>query len=271
MKQFIRSILILIVVSAYNVVYADTTLQSTIVVHNGDDVSNWSHSVAMVDDKLRITNVIFNDTIYDHSARNITRMTTKHKVSMVMKWNHAELMQKQWVASVRANLLNSAPEKQRQQMEAETLAKFSMIAKSPRLGPKIEVKDMGKTDTIDGYKCTYYVAYKDGNKDKEYCVASWDYFPENEKLSELINGYSEFTNNVLNSFAPVNNKMKNDINNHIFRDVKQINGYPIVTRQFENDKLIYEVNLNNTSTRAVDKDSFTPPADYKIIDLYKLP
>lgn len=270
MKPLIRTAFIFFIISIYNVVYADTTLQSTLVVYNGDDVSNWSHNIYVADDKLVISYAILYDNIYNHTERSVTKLTKKNKVSLTTFRNHTELMQNRWVAKVKAQILTNVSEDKREQTEAETLAKFSMIARYPRPGSKIEIKSMGRTDTIDGYKCTYFTAFKEGKMDKEYCVASWEYFPENKKLSEIANGYSEFTNNVFNNFGPAKKEQKDIINDHIFRDVENLGGYPILTRQFIDDKLKFEIILKNISTRTIDRVIFKTPPDFEILEIYNV-
>ncbi|MCP5381043.1 MAG: hypothetical protein H6912_01615 [Kordiimonadaceae bacterium] len=270
MKLLFHTAFILFINSIYNVVYADTTFRSTLKFYNGDDVSNWSHNIYLADNKLMISYGIFYDNIYNANEGSVTKLTKKNKVSLTLYRDHAERMQKNWVAKVKAQILAKVPEDKREQTETETLSKFSMIARSPRSGSTIEIRKTERTETIDGYKCTYFTAFKEGKKDKEYCVATWEYFPEYEKLSELAKEYSEFTHNVFKDYGPAKRDQIDILNDHIFRDIEEIGGYPILTRQFKDDKLEFEIILENTSTRPIDIEIFKTPSDFKVLDVYNV-
>lgn len=124
----------------------------------------------------------------------------------------------------------------------------------------IEIKKTTETQKINGYDCVKYEAKKSGEKIREFWVTK----PENiQGGKETMNGLramGDFMSELLSSLQK--NPLLEGMAQNPFAAFKNIDGIPIVSREYRNGKLESETTLKDIAKKPLDPSTFEPPAGY---------
>ncbi len=126
--------------------------------------------------------------------------------------------------------------------------------------PKTEIRKTSRGETINGYDCTYYEAYKNNQKESEYCVATWSELGASDNMKQSFEGMSEFMKGFLGQFKEMSPMQMDD---NPFNYMNEIGGFPVLNRQFSNGQATEESTLSSITEQDIDSATFAAPAGYQ--------
>ena len=134
--------------------------------------------------------------------------------------------------------------------------------KPPRA--KSELKKTGERDTKNGYPCVKYDVYRDGQKIRELWVTDWDNVEGGAEARGAFLAMADFIEYMLETLPEAGPFGGPDDGDNMFDRIEEMNGFPIVTREFGDDgSLEGESSLRSARHRTLDPDAFEPPSGYK--------
>ncbi len=152
--------------------------------------------------------------------------------------------------------LDSLPAEQRE------MAESMMKARMPAQGSSSDVKiEETGSEKIGEYSCQKYVIYQDGKKVGELFAAPVEAAGES---MEAFHAMARFTTKLLESLQ---NTPLAELGNHPLRLLDQVEGFPILSREFRDGRAVRETTLKSALEKDLDADLFAPPEGYKEVDL----
>lgn len=152
--------------------------------------------------------------------------------------------------------LDSLPAEQRE------MAESMMKGRSPAEGSSTDVRiEPAGSEKIGEYSCQKYVIYQDGKKVGELFTAPVE---AAEDSMEAFHAMARFTTKILKSFR---NTPLAELGNHPLRLLDQVDGFPILTREFRDGAVVRETTLKSAVEKDLDAALFAPPDGYTQIDL----
>lgn len=157
--------------------------------------------------------------------------------------------------------LQSMPPEQREQM------KKMMQSKVPGMGEEyVEpvIKEAGASKAGQ-YSCTLYDVYRGAERVRQHCVAKWSEIEGGEEMKTVMTEMASFMDEMAESFSGSAGFMGSQIQTeqYIFNKLKELNGFPVQTRDFNGDEVVSESMLTSTKEVTVSEGEFEPPAGYK--------
>jgi hypothetical protein len=145
-----------------------------------------------------------------------------------------KMMQGQMGAQMQGGMLGGAPQPQR--IEAEGSQK------------------------VESYSCKKYGVYRGTEKTSEILVAPADEVGAAAEALDAIRAMARFSETMLESFkdSPLAGMIDNP-----YQVLSEIDGFPVVTREFEGGRATEETVLKSANRESLDAGLFKPPADYK--------
>ncbi|MEM7360788.1 MAG: hypothetical protein AAF431_16985 [Pseudomonadota bacterium] len=157
--------------------------------------------------------------------------------------------------------LKNVPEDQRaivEQMMKERMPQQQ--ARAPRV--KSEIKKTGESGTKNGFPCVKYNVFRGGKKIRELWVTDWDNVEGGSDVVDIWNDMGEFYTEMLDAIPDFG--QDNRGGDPAFVHMKELGGFPVVTKEFEDDgSLSDESGLRSARRRTLDPADFEPPAGYK--------
>ena len=157
--------------------------------------------------------------------------------------------------------LANVPAEQRAMMEK------MMKGKMPGMGtpPEISVKEEG-SEKIGEYSCTKYVVYEDGEKAMEMFAAQLSQVKEAEEAMGAFRAMARLAEKMAGALSkgPLSGMDQGP-----FRLLNQMEGFPVLTRQFANGRAIQETHLTSITSKDLEEDLFSPPDGYKQADPFR--
>ena len=133
--------------------------------------------------------------------------------------------------------------------------------KSERQKP--ELKKTKDSEEMAGYKCDRYEAFSNGKKVYEFWVTDWSNIEggaEARGAFETMCGFMVQIKETLSQGASADHF---DMEMLPLEAVAEIDGFPVVTRSFENGELTSESILKSAKKSKMDPSAFDPPKGYK--------
>jgi len=152
------------------------------------------------------------------------------------------------------------PPEQRKMMEEMMKGKLPTAAPTAP-GPNFDVKKTSEQGTTNGYPWTKYEVYRDGEKVREHLVTEWSELEMGEGMLGVFEDMGQFMRELTDSMGgmvPMENP---------FEEVSNLNGFPVVSRDFKGETVTSEAILKTVSVVEVDLDKFKAPAGYKQTDM----
>lgn len=152
--------------------------------------------------------------------------------------------------------LANLPPEQRAQLEQ------MMGQKMPQAGKpaKREIRKTSRTGNVSGYSCTYAEVLKNGALVSEMCVtpaanlkAGKDLYEVGMKVSAMVKEMVEGIN------APFLQEMATSG----MEDLDSLGGLPMLTRTFENGKVVEETTVKSLRSESLAESLFTLPSGYR--------
>ncbi len=160
--------------------------------------------------------------------------------------------------------------KQREMMEKMLKGKMGQMggaAGAPPQAPASEFRNTGERATRQGYPCVRYDVLRGGEKFQELWVTDWSNVKGGEEVAGAFREMASFYGELMDSFKDM---MGPGAGNFFPADrnpveaFTQIDGFPVVTRDFEGGELESETVLESVTERDLDPDAFEPPKGYRL-------
>lgn len=167
------------------------------------------------------------------------------------------------VADQVAEALKNVPEEQRAMVEK--MMKQRMPQQAPKL-PQTEVRRTGERADKRGYPCVKYEVLVDGRRIRELWVTDWGNVEGGDEAEEAFGEMAKFFADMLDAFSSAAGGFGGfgPQDGGIFADMKEIDGFPVVTSGFgEDGSLEDESGLRSAKRRTLDPAEFEPPSGYK--------
>jgi hypothetical protein len=160
--------------------------------------------------------------------------------------------------------LANVPAAQREMVEQMMKGKMKgmMSQQTPTEGPRVE---SGGSSQWRSYPCVKYTVYQGTEKTQEICAAAMDQIGGSGEVMTAFRKMAEFVKKMIASLPDM---VASRVAGNPMEMMDQIDGFPVHTLQFENGKVSQEVSLESVSEQALAANLFTPPADYKKLDMF---
>lgn len=132
----------------------------------------------------------------------------------------------------------------------------------PMSQPPTRFLNTGQRGTKEGYPCVRYDVLRGEEKVQELWVTDWSNIEGGTDVAETFGEMAEFVDDTMGAFSQ-NGGLFEASDNPIEAFTK-INGFPVVTRDFEGGELESETVLKSVTERDLDPDAFEPPKGYRL-------
>lgn len=216
----------------------------------------------------------FKMDIYDNGALEGTMIYRGDKNEMVMvshkdktyfvvdkeKLKTMAQMMNQAMAEMEAALESMPPDQKEQMMKM-------MKSQMPGMGEEyVEpvLKEVGSSKA-GPYTCTVYDVYKGDVRVRQHCVAKWSNIEGGEEMKTVMTEMAAFMDEMADAFSGSAGFMGSQIQSeqYIFNKLKELNGFPVQTKDFSGDEVVSESMVTSTKKVDVSAGEFEPPAGYK--------
>ncbi len=120
--------------------------------------------------------------------------------------------------------------------------------------------------TINRLPCRRYEVYRQGELIREVWVAPWNEASEAREAFATLHAMSDFYSGLTSSFEQLAASGFGggfSLDQHPFDDLKHMDGFPVLTRNFVNGGLATEIVLRSIEAQDLDPTGFDPPAGYR--------
>lgn len=158
--------------------------------------------------------------------------------------------------------LKNVPEAERRKIEEMMKQRMPSAAQTPQR-PKSELRKTGETGTKNGYPCRKYEVWRDGRKIRELWVTDWGNVEGGEEVVDTFEDMADFFKELMDSIPDFGQGGASG--DPAFEHMREIGGFPVVTREFDESdgSLEDESTLRSTLRRTLDPSEFEPPSGYK--------
>ncbi len=164
-------------------------------------------------------------------------------------------------------VLQNLSKEQREQLEKaqKQMGQLGQSETAKATQPKDEYKKTGERGTKGGYPCVKYEVIRDGQKIRELWVTDWGNVEGSDEVKnvfgELEVFFKELTDALEKAMGGKGGLFEKEDNP--FDGFFGVDGFPVVTREFEGGELESESVLRSATRRALDPAEFEPPSGYK--------
>ena len=166
--------------------------------------------------------------------------------------------------------LKNVPEDKRAMIEQ--MMKQKMPSHQGSKGPESELKKTSERADQNGYPCVKYEVIRGGNKIRELWVTDWSNVEGGSDVVDAFEDMAAFFRKMTESFsgaAGVSLGRGASSGGGVFEHMKELGGFPVVTRDFNDDgSLEGETALRSAKRQTIDPDAFEPPSGYKRQEMF---
>ena len=147
--------------------------------------------------------------------------------------------------------------------------RLMMIAMLSDDAPPPETRVVRTEDEAEkgGFDCVRYEVFEDEEKVREVWVADWDQLPRAADLRTTLVGLEGFFTRVTAAFEDVTSSLTGlpamELGGSPFQDLKMMGGFPVLSRDFEDGRLVAETLVVSVAETIVPMASFSPPETYE--------
>jgi hypothetical protein len=153
--------------------------------------------------------------------------------------------------------------KEREMMEKMLKDKMPPGAALGTERPKPEYRKTETKETKNGYPCVKYDVYTGKEKTQELWVTEWKNIKGSDELMSVFKDMAGFYTEMMKSLEKMAGGMINADRNPM-EDFANIDGFPVVTRDFQGGELRSETVLKSVSEQDLDPGEFDAPKGYKL-------
>lgn len=208
-----------------------------------------------------------NDVIFNSAEQNMMVISHAEKSYMIFDKNTASSIKSE-IDKAMEEALAQVPPEQRAMVERMMKQQMQGMGGAPQMQmemPKTDVRETGRSDTVNGIPCEYFEAYTGNEKDMELCVADWSDIDASENMRNSFMAMGEMMEGFLEQISEMAPMMQS--NDNPFAYLKEMNGYPILSRQFSNGVAVEEAILKSITEQDIDKNEFNAPEGYNKQDM----
>ncbi|MFQ5351215.1 MAG: DUF4412 domain-containing protein [Thermoanaerobaculia bacterium] len=213
------------------------------------------------------------EAIFNGDRRQMVVVDHRDKAYMVIDGESVERLggqmqgQMQQMMKELEKQMEGLDPKQREMMEKMLKGKTGAPGAAPSAAPRrsrSEFKNSGDRATKEGYPCVRYDVLRDGEKIQELWVTDWSNVRGGGEVAGAFREMASFYGELMDSLedmmggAGFFNADRNPV-----ESFTKIDGFPVVTRSFEDGDLESETVLRSARRRTLDPDAFEPPSGYK--------
>lgn len=128
-----------------------------------------------------------------------------------------------------------------------------------------KVRKTGERARKAGYPSVKYEVVRDGRVIRELWVTDWENVKGGDEAKDTFNDMADFFHEMMESIPNMGGGRGGPgFDDNIFAHMKEIGGFPVVTRDFDEDgSLEEETNLRSARRQRLDPAAFEPPSGYK--------
>ena len=129
-----------------------------------------------------------------------------------------------------------------------------------------ELKKTGEHAEQAGYPCVKYDVLQGGEKVREMWVTDWSNVEGGKEVAGMFREMSGFFQEMMDAFRSASGPMGalvSQIGDNMFEHMKELDGFPVVTREFGGGGLESESTLRSAARKSFAAGDFEPPAGYK--------
>jgi hypothetical protein len=144
-------------------------------------------------------------------------------------------------------------------------------ASMPTERPESELKETGEQGNKNGYPCVKYEVFREGRKIQELWVTDWDNIEGGSEVVDAFEDMAEFFSEMMNALPNMGGEDDGPaMDDMVFEHLKELGGFPVVTREFADDgSLQEETALRSAKRQTIDPDTFNPPSGYKQQEMFR--
>lgn len=161
----------------------------------------------------------------------------------------------QMMKQMEEQLANMPPE-QRQMVERMMKGKMGQQAPQMQAPQETEVKRTGSRETIHGYPCVKYEVWRGGQKVREIWATDWRKAGVKKGTLDVFKDMARFQREMFASMKGAGSQRGG------FSEFEKIDGFPILTRDYENSKVRSETLFKSAKEKKMDAAIFDPPKGY---------
>ena len=197
--------------------------------------------------------------VVDHKKKTYTVFDEATAKQIAGQVSQAEAMM--------AEALKNVPEDKRAMVEQMMKQKMPHGQTAPPQRSKSELKKTGEKATHNGYPCVKYEVLRDGRKIRELWVTDWSNVEGGAEVVDVFEDMADFFQEMLDSLPSFAGSR--DMADPAFEHMKEIGGFPVVTKEFADDgSLEGETTLRSARRQTLDPDAFEPPSGYKRQEMF---
>lgn len=205
------------------------------------------------------TTVIFQGEallILNHKDKTYIRMDEKSMTRMSSQISSAMKQMQERMATL--------PPEQRAMMEKMMKGKMpeGMMQGMGSQPPPRRIQLEG-SEQVGDFSCQKYVVYRGQQKTQEICAAPVDQVGDIAEVIDTFRSMARFSERML---EPLKQSPFASVVDSPFQTLNEIEGFPVLTRSFENGQAVSEVLLKSAIRQSLSDDLFSAPADYRKID-----
>ncbi len=189
--------------------------------------------------------------IVNHGDKSYLRITEKFVAEIAKQMEQATAAMKQMQEQM-ANM----PPQQRQMMEKMLKGKMPGM---PAALPAVRL-ERGDAGNFESYTCNYYKLFIGEEFQQQMCAASADQVTGADELLAAAKNMQAFSRKLTEAVPQI--PMGAALNG-TFDVISQMDGFPVVTRDYKDGRLVSERFLSSAETVSFSPNHFSPPKGYK--------
>lgn len=160
--------------------------------------------------------------------------------------------------------LKNLPPEQRALMEQMLKGRMpdGMSMGGSAQGPALRIEPAG-SERVEQYSCEMYEVYRGQEKTQEICVVSVNQLGALGQVMDSFRTMARFTKKLVESTRM--GTLAN-MTHHPFQILDEIEGFPVLTRHFENGQPTHEVLFRSATEQNLGDDLFSVPIGYRKVD-----
>ena len=168
--------------------------------------------------------------------------------------------------------LKNVPEDKRAMVEQMMKQKLPQAAPPPSQRAKSELKKTSERGEKSGYPCVKYEVFRGDKKIRELWVTDWSNVEGGSDVVEAFEDMADFFGELMDAM-PAFGGQGGPAGDPAFEHMKELGGFPVVTREFDDydGSLEGETFLRSARRQTLDPDAFEPPSGYKRQEMFSPP
>ena len=165
--------------------------------------------------------------------------------------------------------LKNVPEDKRAMIEQMMKQKMPGAQAAPER-PRSELRKTSERADKNGYPCVKYEVLRGGRKVRELWVTDWSNVEGGSDVVGAFEDMADFFREMLDAIPQMGAGGPGPgFEDPAFEHMKEIGGFPVVTREFDDDgSLEGETALRSARRQTLDPDAFEPPSGYKRQEMF---